>query len=131
MLAKRLGEQLLDINSAVLAEAIDEEDTLTCQVVEKAAEVLGIGIANLIDFMNPHKVILGGDVIDEIDLFFEKAKASANKTSLVSSSEGVSIVRGRLGTTAGAYGAVVFAKERYRAHLTSRFKPSTKTEAIT
>ena len=123
MLAQSLDEQAPDISSAVLAEAIEEEDTLTWQVVEKAAEVLGIGIANLIDLMNPHKVILGGDVVDEIDLFFEKAKASACKTSLVSSSEGVSIVRGRLGTTAGAYGAMVFAKERYYAHLAAYSDP--------
>ena len=113
VLAKSLDEQSPDINSAMLAEAIEEEDTLTCQVVEKAAEVLGIGIANLIDLMNPHKVILGGDVVDEIDLFFETARDSACKASLVSSREGVSIVRGRLGTTAGAYGAMVFAKESY------------------
>jgi predicted NBD/HSP70 family sugar kinase len=111
-LAKRLDERPLDINSAVLAQAIDEEDTLTCQVVEEAAEVLGVAIANVIDLMNPNRVVLGGDVIDEIDLFFEKAKDSACRKSLVSSGEGVSIVRGRLGTTAGAYGAAVFAKER-------------------
>jgi predicted NBD/HSP70 family sugar kinase len=123
ILAKSLDKQSPDINSAVLAEAIEEEDTLTCQVVEKAAEVLGAGIANLIDLMNPHKVILGGDVVDEIDLFFEKAKASACKASLVSSSEGVSIVRGRLGATAGAYGAMVFAKERYYAQPTSYSLP--------
>ena len=95
----------------MIAEAIDQEDPLTCQVVEEAAEVLGIGIANVINFLNPHRVILGGDVIDEIDLFFEKAVESAQKRSLHASIRNVSIVRGQLGSTAGAYGAAVFAKE--------------------
>src|SRR5205807_1342328 len=76
-LASQLNKEPLDINSAVIAEAIDQEDFLTCQVVEEAAEVLGIGIANVINFLNPHRVILGGDVIDEVDLFFERAVAAA------------------------------------------------------
>ena len=40
-LASQLNKEPFDINSAVIAEAIDQEDLLTCQVVEEAAEVLG------------------------------------------------------------------------------------------
>src|SRR6266699_6727828 len=89
-LASQLTKEPLDINSAVIAEAIDQEDLLTCQVVEEAAEVLGIGIANVINFLNPHRVILGGDVIDEIDFFFEKAVESAQSRSLQASIRNVS-----------------------------------------
>jgi glucokinase len=113
ILADELNSTLPDINSAVLADAIDREDVLTCQVIEEAAEMLGIGVANLINFLNPHRVILAGDMSDEIDLFFEKAVESARKRSLPASIKDVSIVRGRLRTTAAAYGAAVFAKERY------------------
>ncbi len=73
--------------------------------------MLGIGIANVINFLNPHKIILGGDVVDEIDLFFERAVKSAQKRSLHASMRNVLIVRSRLGSTAAAYGAAVFAKE--------------------
>jgi predicted NBD/HSP70 family sugar kinase len=111
-LASELNKEPVDINSAVIAEAIDQEDSSVCQIVEEAAEVLGIGIANIINFLNPHRVILGGDVIDEIDLFFERAVESSQKRSLHASMRNVSIVRGMLGSTAGAYGAAVFAKER-------------------
>jgi predicted NBD/HSP70 family sugar kinase len=111
ILASELDKESPDINSAVIAEAVDQEDLLTCQVVEGAAEVLGIGIANVINFLNPHRVILGGDVIDEIDLFFERTVEAAKRRSLHASMRNVSIVHGRLGTTAGAYGAAVFAKE--------------------
>lgn len=112
ILANELRKEPLDINSAVLANAIDQEDFLTCQVVEEAAEITGIGIANIINFLNPHRVILGGDVVDEIDLFFQRAIESAKKRTLHANLRNVSIVRGQLGTTAGAYGAAVFAKER-------------------
>ena len=113
ILSKELKKEPLDVNAAVIAEAIDQEDFLACQVVEEAAEILGIGIANIINFLNPHRVILGGDVIDEIDLFFEKAVESARRRSLHASIRNVSIERVVLGTTAGAYGAAVFAKQRF------------------
>lgn len=112
VLAERLEKVPLDINSAIIADAIDQEDVLTSQVVEEAAEILGIGIANVINFLNPHRIILGGDVVNEIDLFFERAVASAKERALHANIRNVSIVRGRLGTTAAAYGAAVFAKEQ-------------------
>lgn len=114
ILANALNKVPLDINSAVLAEAIDQEDALASQVVEEAAEALGIGIANIINFLNPHRIILGGDVIDEIDLFFNTAFDTAQKRSLNASSRNVSIVRGTLESTAGAYGAAVYAREHLR-----------------
>jgi len=111
VLAERLEKNPLDINAARIYDAIDQEDELALDVVEKAADVLGIGIANVINFLNPHRVILGGDVIDEIDLFFDKAVESAKKRALYNNTRHLSIVRGMLGTTAGAYGAAVFAKQ--------------------
>jgi predicted NBD/HSP70 family sugar kinase len=112
ILASDLRKDPLDINVAVMADAIDQEDLLTRQIVEEAADILGVGIANVINFLNPQRIILGGDVIDEIDLFFEKAVESAKKHALHASRRNVSIVRGMLGTTGGAYGAAVFAKSR-------------------
>jgi glucokinase len=112
ILAKELRKVPLDINAAVMADAIDQDDFLTRQIVEEAADILGIGIANVINFLNPDRIILGGDVIDEIDLFFERAIASAKQHALRASKRNVSIVRGMLGTTGAAYGAAVFAKNR-------------------
>ena len=113
VLAEELGKDPLDINAAFIYDAIDQEDVLTQEVVEKAADVLGTGIANIINFLNPHRIILGGDVVDEIDLFFEEAVESARRKSLHASMRNVSIMRGMLGTTAGAYGAAVYAKQRF------------------
>ena len=110
ILASELNKEPLNINLVVIAEAIDLADSLTCRVVEEVAEVLGIGIANIINFLNPQRVILGGDIIDEIDLFFDKAIESAKKRSLQANLSNVSIVHGMLGAAAGVYGAAIFAK---------------------
>lgn len=106
-----LDEESLDLNSAIIVEAIEREDPLTIQVIEEAARLFGIGVASVIDLLNPHAIILGGDVIDEIDLFFERAVVSMRERSLRDNVRNLSIVRGVLGTTAGAYGAAVFAKQ--------------------
>jgi predicted NBD/HSP70 family sugar kinase len=126
MLADWLNKEPIDINSALLAEAVDQEDALTCRIVDGAAEILGVGIANVINILNPRRVILGGDVIDEIDLFFEKAVASAHHKALSSSLKDVSIVRGGLRTTAAAYGAAVFAREHL--HSSKLFHPITSEQ---
>ncbi|SRR6266567_948797 len=106
-----LSEKPLDLSAALIAEAIDQDDALTIEVVKKAAHVFGIGIASIINLINPRMIVLGGDVIDNIDLFFEQAKASAKERCLSNNGEKTTILRGELGTTAGAYGAAVFAKE--------------------
>lgn len=111
-LANDLKKIPLDINAAIMADALDQDDVLMRQIIEEAAHILGIGIANVINFLNPQRIILGGDVIDEIDLFFEKSVVSAKNHALRASKRNVSIVRGMLGTTAGAYGAAVFARSR-------------------
>ncbi len=112
LLAAELQKEPLDMNAAIIADAVDQADPLTLEIVDEAADILGVGIANVINFLNPERIILGGDVTEEVDLFFEKAVASAKKHALHASRRNVSIVRGKLGTTAGAYGAAVFAKSR-------------------
>ncbi|HVB73505.1 MAG TPA: ROK family protein [Ktedonobacteraceae bacterium] len=107
-----LTQEPIDLSASIIEEAIDHEDALTMRVVEESATVFGAGIANIINFLNPHAVILGGDVFDEIDLYFERAIAASKKWLLPDSAKRASIVRGELGTTAGAYGAAVFAKQQ-------------------
>ena len=47
------SEEPLDLSNARIVEAIDQEDALTIQVVEEAARIFGIGIATIINFLNP------------------------------------------------------------------------------
>jgi len=115
ILADDLRRVPFHISSTLIAEAIDQEDFLTRQVVEEAAKVFGVAMANAINWLNPPTIILSGDVVDEIDLFTETAIEVAQASALPTNTRGLSIERGMLGTTAGAYGAAVYARQ----HLTS------------
>lgn len=100
-----------DLNGDRIAEAINQEDALTIEVVVEAAEIFGIAVANVINFLNPQMIVLSGDLVDEVDLFFDTAVASAKRRTLYSHARNVKIVQGILGTTAGAYGAALYAKQ--------------------
>jgi glucokinase len=106
-----LLENSLDLSPAIMAEAIDQEDELTIRVVEEAAKAFGVGIASIINLINPEMIILGGEVVDDIDQFFEQAIATARKRCLSNNGKNIIITRGILGTTAGAFGAALAAKD--------------------
>ncbi|QBD79921.1 ROK family protein [Ktedonosporobacter rubrisoli] len=111
LLKEALMQVPSDVSGAMIADAIDQEDELTIEVVEEAARSFGLGLANIFNLLNPGMVILGGEVINEIDLFFETAVSVAREKYLYRDIKNMSIVRGMLGTTAGAYGAAVYARQ--------------------
>ena len=53
-----LGKDLSDMRSGDLRKAIRRGDKLTTKVVESAAEFAGIGVANLINLLNPEIVVI-------------------------------------------------------------------------
>lgn len=112
VLADILSKVQPDLNGDRIAEAINQGDTLTIDIVTEAAEVFGIAIANVINFLNPQMIVLSGDLVDEVDLFYETAIASARRRTLYTDARNIDIVQGILGTTAGAYGAALYAKQR-------------------
>lgn len=46
---------------------------LTKEIINKSAEVLGVGIGNLVRILNPQLVILSGPLIMNYDLFYDRA----------------------------------------------------------
>lgn len=106
-----LSAESLDISISLLAEAIAQKDALAIAVIEEAAEAFGAAMANLINILNPEAIIVGGEMVDDIELFFQRSIASAQKRALAANFNSVTILQGALGTTAGAYGAALLAKQ--------------------
>ncbi|MCZ7644626.1 MAG: ROK family protein [Planctomycetota bacterium] len=51
------------LTPGALLRAADDGDRLAENVVLKAAEYIGLGLANLVNFFNPHGVIFGGEIL--------------------------------------------------------------------
>ncbi|MFL5732631.1 MAG: ROK family protein [Chloroflexia bacterium] len=106
-----ISDLLLDPNQRVrskpLSEAVDSGDPLVVNTITQAGFYLGIGLASLINLWNPKRIVLGGGVIDRIDLLFTVAAKEARESALPVAAAGVEIVRAALGDNSGIVGAAL------------------------
>jgi glucokinase len=99
------------IRSRVLAAAIQQKDELTIEIVTEAAHYLGYALGSLMNLYNPDCIILGGGVIEAIDLLFESAVRRARTTALSAPAKKTPIQRAQLGDFSGAVGAACLAAQ--------------------
>jgi glucokinase len=93
------------IRSGLLAHALDHGDDLVTEIITEAADYLGYGLASVMNFYNPECIILGGGVIEAIDLLFESAVHRARITALADPGLKTKILRAKLGDFSGVVGA--------------------------
>ena len=106
--ARQLKEGDTIIRSGMLAEAIKQKDELVIEMVTDAAEYLGCSLGSIMNFYNPDCIILGGGVIESIDLLFETAVHRARNTAL-NAPRKTPILRSKLGDFSGVVGAACLA----------------------
>lgn len=93
------------IRSGILANAIQQKDKLVIEIVSEAANYLGYGLASVMNFYNPESIILGGGVIEAIELLFETAVHRAQTVALSAPAQKTPILRAKLGDFSGVVGA--------------------------
>lgn len=71
-LRKRAGTDVADITSGELAEAVRQGDKAVEKLVRERAGVLGAILANLVDFLNPGMVVLGGGMVEAMPRLFQR-----------------------------------------------------------
>jgi glucokinase len=97
----------LAIRSGVLAKAVEQQDELATEAIMQAGSYLGLGLASAINFLNPKRIILGGGVIEAVDLLFRVTENHARLEALPTPGKDVEIVRAALGDNAGVIGAAL------------------------
>lgn len=109
-------EEITDLKSGDLRKAIRKGDKLVEKVVEEAAEYIGIAVANVINFLNPEVVVLGGGVLDALqDEMMAIIEATARDYAMTGTDRGIRIVASELGDEAGITGAAVLARQGLKA----------------
>jgi len=85
-------------------EAAHQGDTLGSHIVEETANIIGLGVANVVSLVNPEIVVLGGSVGCQAVLlpFIQKV---VGRWAQPASASSVKIVSSQLGSDAGLYGA--------------------------
>jgi glucokinase len=103
--ARQLKSGETVIRSGILANAIQQKDELVIEIITEAADYLGYGLGSVMNFYNPDCIILGGGVIEAIDLLFETAVHRARTTALAAPAQKTPILRAKLGDFSGVAGA--------------------------
>ena len=101
------GEDAAALRSGVLAQAVTAGDDLVTETIRQAGWYLGLGIASVVNLVNPQRVIMGGGVIEAVDLLFEVAAADALREALPAAASQLQIVKAGLGDDAGVVGAAL------------------------
>ncbi len=94
-----------DITSYIVAVAAKEGDPVARQIFRIIGEYIGMGLASVVNLLNPEKIIIGGGVADAGDILFDPIRETLQKRAMVIQREAVEIVPAQLGNTAGVIGA--------------------------
>jgi glucokinase len=97
------------IRSGILKKAVKEKDPVVIETITEAGKYLGLGLASMVNFVNPQRIILGGGVIESVDLLFKQAEFWTRHEALPKAGDEVEIVKSKLGDYSGVVGAAMIA----------------------
>jgi glucokinase len=106
---RRLGRARLTTD--VLAEALAAGDELAAELVARAADALGAGIASACNLLDLEGVLLGGGLVDGLGESFVRQVDAATRPLLLATEPPLEIRRTALGDLAGAVGAALLVHE--------------------
>jgi len=112
LLTNLVDDHLENITCELVYKAAQNGDKLCSLIAEETARYLGIGIASVVNIVNPEMVILAGGMIKARDLLFKPVRKYAQKYALKDAIKGVKIVPAKLGDDAGAIGAAATVLKR-------------------
>jgi len=94
-----------------IADAARAGDTLAQEIYREAGYLLGKGISNAINLINPQKVILGGGVSTDMDLFTPALQRAVDEMVFKEANKNVVIERTALSYEAALVGAAAIAQK--------------------
>jgi glucokinase-like ROK family protein len=105
----------IGVNGNLTAKDIDraarEGDSLSRQLYRDAGRLIGIAVADVINLLNPGRVIIGGGVSQAGELMLESLRETACQRSMRAAIGNTDIVQSTLGRRSTALGAVALVIE--------------------
>lgn len=98
-----------DLTSEKIYRAGMEGDELALEVFRRMGVYLGIGLANLINILNPEMIVIGGGVVNGWELFAKDMNHQVAERAFPLPAAQVKIVPGECGDDAGLLGAARLA----------------------
>ena len=96
-------------SARALAARVREGDVGAIGLIREVGTGLGIGVAGLLNILNPRRVVLGGELVSAGDVFLDAVRESARARSLLFSNRQADLTASALGESAIALGAASLA----------------------
>lgn len=105
----KIMQEMLDegkeIDTIFVCDAAEKGDKKAAEIMRKTGEWIGIGLAGVVNLINPEIIIIGGGVSLAGDIIFKPIKEEIIKRALKIPGEFVKVVPAKLGDYAGMVGA--------------------------
>ena len=99
------------VGSSAIAECYASGDELAVRVIDDAAELLGMAIANAVTLLSVRAVVLGGGVTEALGKrYVDRVRESFEWNVFPSTLKKCHLVVGQLGDAAGVLGAALLAQ---------------------
>lgn len=117
LVAKGAGKGILQeagglseiIDAKTVARAAARGDGEALHILRQAGSALGVGLANVVNLLNPERVVLGGGAISAGTPLWEGMESELRCRALASAVKDLKIVPAGLGNRSGLMGAVALA----------------------
>ncbi len=111
-LEKMVGTDVRDIGSEDLASAIRAGDKTIEKLVRSRAGVVGAALSNLVDFLNPDMIVLGGGLVQAMpEIMRREITKSIQSHATPKAAKAVKVVVAKLHDHAGTIGAAQLAHD--------------------
>ena len=97
------------ISGPLVTELAHDGDPAAIDALQRIGRWLGVGIANLVNMLNPEVVVIGGGVIAAGELLLGPAREVVAERALSPSKEHVQVLPARFGAESGMLGAATLA----------------------
>lgn len=99
------------MRSGLIARALESGDERVAEVVDRAADFLGIGMAALVNIINPEVIVIGGGLVEKLgSRITDRASAMMRHRAMRDLVADVSVVEAACGDDAVAIGAADLAR---------------------
>ena len=106
------GVTVNDITTHHAVACYIAKNPLALELINEVEDALIIGSVNIVNALNPQKLILGGGVIEGMPHLVSKIDAGVRALALASATKRLEVLKAYQTTQAGVIGAAVFARQQ-------------------
>ncbi len=106
LLAERVDYDWRLLTPKDIADAAADGDPIALETFEETGYYIGLGVASIVNLLNPEMVVVGGGVAQSGDLILDPIRRSARANAIKTMIDACPIVPAELGDDAGIFGGV-------------------------